>query len=212
MEIIDLSHTIREGMPVYPGTEPPTVTAVSTYEKDHYRESCITMYTHTGTHIDPPAHIVKGGATLDMLSVDSFIGTATVIDCRDMKPSSRFGMERLRSVGERLDRAEFLIFNFGWDKYWGSPEYFEGYPCIDEDVAEYIVSSGKKGVGVDCISVDPVASIAIHKMLFKKSDIVIVENLTNLERLGERLFIFAALPLKIFDGDGSPIRAAAILL
>ena len=54
MKIIDLTHTISEDMPVYPGTEPPVLKPANTYEKDGFRETLLSLYSHTGTHVDPP--------------------------------------------------------------------------------------------------------------------------------------------------------------
>lgn len=61
MRIIDLTHFISEDMPVYPGTLGPEFLPGSTYEKDGFKETVITMFTHTGTHMDPPAHLYAGG-------------------------------------------------------------------------------------------------------------------------------------------------------
>ena len=55
MRVLDLTHTIAENMPVYPGTETPIFAGANTYEKDGFKETKLTMYTHTGTHMDPPA-------------------------------------------------------------------------------------------------------------------------------------------------------------
>ena len=85
MKVIDLTHTIRENMPVYPGTEPPKLSPTSSYESDGFKETLLQMYTHTGTHMDPPAHIFSGRTTLDEFPVDQFIGKALVIDCRELK-------------------------------------------------------------------------------------------------------------------------------
>ena len=57
MRVLDLTHTIAENMPVYPGTETPIFAGANTYEKDGFKETKLTMYTHTGTHMDPPAHL-----------------------------------------------------------------------------------------------------------------------------------------------------------
>ena len=65
MKAIDLTHIITEDMPVYPGTEPPKLTPANSYEKDGFKETLLSLYTHTGTHIDPPAHIFPDGRTLD---------------------------------------------------------------------------------------------------------------------------------------------------
>ena len=68
MRVLDLTHTIAENMPVYPGTETPIFAGANTYEKDGFKETKLTMYTHTGTHMDPPAHLFAGRTTLDALS------------------------------------------------------------------------------------------------------------------------------------------------
>ena len=53
MKIVDLTHTIAENMPVYPGTEGPKLTTANTYETDGFKETLLKMYSHTGTHMDP---------------------------------------------------------------------------------------------------------------------------------------------------------------
>ena len=63
MRVLDLTHTIAENMPVYPGTETPIFAGANTYEKDGFKETKLTMYTHTGTHMDPPAHLFAGRTT-----------------------------------------------------------------------------------------------------------------------------------------------------
>ena len=65
MKVIDLTHTICQNMPVYPGTEPPTFEPANSYEKDGFKETKISMFTHTGTHMDPPAHLFPHLTRLD---------------------------------------------------------------------------------------------------------------------------------------------------
>ena len=74
MKVIDLTHTIREDMPVYPGTETPGLSPASSYEKDGFKETLLHMYSHTGTHMDPPAHLYEGRTTLDQFPADQFVG------------------------------------------------------------------------------------------------------------------------------------------
>ena len=85
MKVIDLTHVISEDMPVYPGTEPPKLEPANTYEKDGFKETLMSMYTHTGTHMDPPAHLFADRTTLDQFPVSQFVGKALVIDCRISK-------------------------------------------------------------------------------------------------------------------------------
>ncbi len=213
MKIIDLTHTISENMPVYPGTERPKLAQANTYEKDGFKETLMTMYSHTGTHMDPPAHLYANRTTLDKFPITQFIGSAVVIDCSELEEGGRITMEHINKNREIADKAEFLIFRTGWDKYWGKDEYYGDYPFIDNDVAEYIVSNNKKGVGLDTIGLDPIRdeNLTLHKKLFKENEIVIIENLTDLKLVGNDLFTFFALPLKHENADGSPIRAVAVL-
>ena len=71
----------------------------------------------------------------------------------------------------------------------------------------------QKGLGFDTIGIDPIADEGLtrHRLLLSQRDIVIIENLTNLDKIGEGLFLFAALPLKYENADGAPVRAVAML-
>lgn len=211
MKVIDLTHVITAQMPVYPGTEPPMLEPANTYEKDGFKETKLSMYTHTGTHMDPPAHLYPGRTTLDRFPPEQFIGKALVIDCRSLREGEPITMEHIARYGEKVDQADFLLFHLGWDKRWGSETYFGDYPCIDDEVLDKILRGSYKGIGFDVIGLDPIAdgNLTRHKKLFKSKEIVNIENLCNLELCGDKLFWFSCFPLKIADSDGSPIRAVA---
>lgn len=213
MKIIDLTHTIKENMPVYPGTEPPTLQPANTYEKDGFKQTKISMFSHTGTHMDPPAHLFKERKTLDQFPAEQFFGKALVIDCRNLSTGELITSAHLQKYGKLVNEADFLLFNLGWDKFWGTDAYFGDYPCIDDDVLDYIIRGNYKGIGFDVIGLDPIAdeNLTRHKKLFENNDIVNIENLKNLELCGRELFLFSCCPLKIEESDGSPIRAIAIL-
>lgn len=213
MNIIDLTHTISENMPVYPGTERPKLEVASTYEKNGFKETLLTMFSHTGTHMDSPAHLFSQGTTLDSFSSRQFVGKGLVIDCSDLKDGEKITMKYIEAVKEKADKAQFILFHTGWDKYWNTNSYFGEYPYISEEVAEYLLNSSKKGVGLDVIGIDPISdeNLTIHKKLLSKNNIVIIENLTCLDKVGDDLFTFCALPLKFNNSDGAPVRAIAIL-
>ena len=209
MKVIDLTHTISEDMPVYPGTEKPKLTTVNTYSKDGFKETCFEIYSHVGTHMDPPAHIFENRTTLDQFPPEQFIGKAVVIDCRDLKEGQTITIDKINM--EKAKLADFLLFNLGWDKRWKDASYFYDYPCIDDEVLEFILTQNFKGIGFDVIGFDPIhdENLTRHKALFKNKDIVNIENLKNLDQCGNDLFWFSCFPLKIKDSDGSPIRAIA---
>ena len=211
MKVLDLTHTITPDMPVYPGTEPPVFEPANTYERDGFKETKVSLFTHTGTHMDPPAHLFPGRTTLDSFPAEQFIGRALVVDCRGLPDGGAITMEHLRKYGALADEADFLLFCLGWDKYWGTDAYFGDYPCIDFEVLDYILQGDYKGIGFDVIGLDPIAdeNLTRHKKLFAEKDIVNIENLKGLEQCPAGLFWFSCCPLKLADADGAPIRAVA---
>ncbi len=211
MKVIDLTHTIQENMPVYPGTQPPALRPANTYETDGFKETLLSLFSHTGTHMDPPAHLFPGRTTLDQFPASQFIGKGIVIDCRDRKEGEAITMEQLNRTGPEIEQADFLLFHLGWDTRWGTASYFGDYPCIDDEVLDYILSRNYKGIGFDVIGLDPIrdTNLTRHKKLFKTKDIVNIENLCNLGQCGSGLFYFSCYPLKWKDSDGSPVYAVA---
>lgn len=212
MNIIDLTHLISENMPVYPGTEKPKLTPATTLENDGFRETLLNMYSHTGTHMDTPGHLLEDAAMLDELPASTFVGSALIIDCRDLREGDTVPLSHITRYGEDAEKAEFLLFNFGWDRFWNDEKYFGDYPYLGEDTVDYIIKTKKKGVGLDVIGIDPISdsALSIHKKLFRSGNIVVIENLCNLDKVGSGLFTFAALPLKYENSDGAPVRAIAI--
>ena len=211
MRVIDLTHPVTNTMPVYPGTPPVRLTTACTYETDGFRETLLSMSSHTGTHMDAPGHLFADRTTLDAMPPEQFIGKALVIDCRHLKEGDAITSACLAPYGDRIAQAEFLLFNTGWDAYWGLEAYFGDYPCIDEEVLNLVIAGNYKGIGFDVIGLDPIADINLtrHKALFAARDIVNIENLRNLHLCGRELFDFSALPLALADADGAPVRAVA---
>ena len=169
------------------------------------------MYSHTGTHIDPPAHLFAGARTLDRYPAAQFLGRALVIDCRMLREGEAITMAQLQPYGEKLRDAEFLLFCLGWDTRWGTEAYFGDYPCLDDEVLSYVISGNYKGIGFDVIGLDPIADAALprHRRLFSETEMLNIENLKNLTLCGSELFWFGCFPLKWEGSDGAPARAVA---
>ena len=211
MKVYDLSHALTNGMPVYPGTSEPQFSTACTIGKDGFKETKITMLSHTGTHIDAPAHLFEKGTGLDEFEVSQFIGTAIVIDCREIPEGGKITMSHLEKYKKEIRDVDFILFNTGWDDKWGKPEYFSGYPCIDHALAQMIAEGSYKGIGFDTISVDPVdePSLPRHKIILGTNNIINIENLTGLDKLPQGKVMFSCLPLKLSDADGCSARAVA---
>ena len=216
MTLVDLTHPIRPEMPAYPGDPPPRCGDFAKFDPDGYRVREVTMISHTGTHLDAPAHMVPGGRRLDDFPLEHFVGRACLLDVTDLSPGEPIGPERLSAFGDELSRAEYLLVRTGWAARWGEPEYFEEIPVFGAAAAGRLAGLAEanggrlRGVGLDVCSVDPVGAEAfpIHHALLG-AGLVIVENLADLSALPPGGFAFHCPPLPLVDADGAPCRAWA---
>lgn len=210
MQTLDLSHVISSDMPVFPGTPYPKIKSASTLAVAGFVEKEVTLYTHTGTHLDAPAHILPAGQTLDAYPAQWFWGQGVTLDFSRLK---RGAIEKkdILPFASTIREADFVLLHTGWSNYWGDPSYFADYPVLTAEAAEWLATFNLKGFGVDAISVDGMdaADYTIHKLFLSKKT-VIIENLTNLSSLIGRNFNLFCFPLMLKDADGSPVRAVAI--
>ena len=104
-----------------------------------------------------------------------------------------------------------IIIATGWYKNLTKKTYFEKNPGLSSSAADYLSSKKINLVGIDSPSIDVGSNkeFSVHKIL-SKNNIIIVENLANLEKIKSPKFKFIALPLKLKDATGSPIRAIAV--
>ena len=209
--LIDLTHTITPEMPMYPGSPAPALAPAAALDRDGYRETVLTLASHTGTHMDAPAHMLGDGASLEALPVSRFCGRAAVLDVSGLPPGSVLTAEFLREREALFRRAEFLLFCTGWEQRWGTPAYCDGgFPVPDREAARYLVSRGLKGVGTDALSVDALEdeTYPVHRTLLG-GGLVILESLCLKQAVGRGDMTLYALPLKFENADGAPVRAVA---
>ena len=209
--IIDLTHTIMPGMPMYPGSEAPSLTPTGTLTRNGFRETRISLASHTGTHMDAPSHMLRQGCNLEVLPASQFCGRAVVLDVSGLPPRSVITADFLRERNCALRSADFALFYTGWEKKWGTGAYYDDeFPVPDEEAAKYLVSCGLKGVGTDALSVDTLrdSEFLAHRALLS-GGLVIIESLCLKKVVGRKDLMFFALPLKFENADGAPVRAIA---
>ncbi len=208
--IVDLTHTLKNEITVFPGTVSPKFEQESTIEKDGFAELSITMCSHTGTHMDAPAHIIPNSKSLNDFTLDKFVGRGIVVDCSRKRS---INLEFLKQIQEKIEQTDFILFYTGWHKKWNSPNYFDEFPSLTQKAVEWLLKFKLKALGFDTISVDKLTDVKLpnHHLLLQK-EILIIENMTNLDKLIGNLFELNCIPLKIENSDGSPIRAFARIL
>jgi kynurenine formamidase len=211
LKIIDLTHTVSPDMPVYPGTEQPVFLTGCSIEEAGFLEKKIIMYSHTGTHIDAPAHLIKDHNTLDLLPIEHFHGTALMLNMEN-RESKTIDVKDLEPHKEAIKKIDFLLIYTGWSKYWGSDKYFSDFSVLSIEAATWLTGFQLKGIGFDTISADTADTedYPVHK-IFLQENIIIVENLKNLVSLPGSVFDFSCFPVKFKDADGSPVRAVAYI-
>jgi kynurenine formamidase len=221
-ELVDLSHTLQEGIPAWPTHARFGQTLYESYELgDVARHYGLSMSEHTGTHIDAPLHFIAEGPAhygVDEIALDRLVGRAATIEATGLEPGDLIDADHIRSWEQEhgsIETGDKVLFRYGWDERWGTgPEgrsFLEDWPGLGSDAAEYLVEKGISLVGCDTLAVDAAGSVEnpAHYALLG-NEIYIAENLKNLDRLVS-FCLFAAFPLKIRGGSGSPVRAVALV-
>jgi arylformamidase len=202
MQIVDLSVLINEDTPVYPGDPKTKVEPAGVFVKDGFNDHFISMGTHVGTHVDAPMHMLEDGRGLDEIPVGQFVGQG-----RYIKVDGSFDIQKIKNAG--IQPGEIVLFHTGMSDKYHDADYFEQYPAMSKEIADYLVEQKVKMVGLDTGSADNADGFPIHKALLD-GNVLIIENLTNLAALAGKSFMVYALPLKL-SVDGSPARVIAVL-
>lgn len=207
MHVVDLTHPMRTGMPVFPGDEPVNIRRTHFVNKDGFANTQLSFNTHVGTHVDTAAHLYADAPGLDWMGPDNFVGWAAVVDCTGAKFIDHPHLAHLA----QFDVLDFVLMKTGWDQHWKTDQYYKDFPVLTETACRFLGGLQLKGIGLDTPSPDPVDSrdLRNHKALLDHG-LVIVENLTNLDELPEQDFMFSCLPLRIADGEGCPVRAVGM--
>ena len=211
--LIDLSHRLEHGQPNFPFDPKISVLVHNTVASIGYNITQISMSTHQGTHLDAPYHFYDDGKTVDQVPLDHFYGPAELIDLAPsshLPPKEPITLKMLEPHAEKFQSGAKVIYRTGWDRTFGTPECFTEFPTLTLEAARWIADRRIGLLGMDTMT--PSTDWKdVHWTLLKKGvEIVIVEGLTNLDKLPEQ-FIFVGFPLNIKGRDGSPIRAVAIV-
>ena len=212
MKPIDLSLTISESIPSFPGSPKPQFIHWSNIKDDGYNLELLFLSSHTGTHLDAPYHFVKNGLKINQIPLDRLIGKAILIKLKKTKNTSitKLDIELFEKKNGKIPNHSSIFFFTTWQKNLKKNNYFTENPGLDASSAKYLVSKKINLVGIDSPSIDlgKDESFRVHHIL-SKNNILIVENLTNLNKIQSKEFVFTILPLKIKDATGSPVRAVA---
>jgi arylformamidase len=201
---IDVSVTVRHGMPHWPDDPPVVIERVMDIGRgDDCNVSHVAMGVHTGTHMDAPVHFIHGGRSLDQMPLGATMGEARVLEIAD---PHEITVEELQAHGLRAgERILFRTSNS--TRCWQADSFIEDFVYISEPAARHLAEVGVQTVGVDYLSVGGYTAdgVTIHRILLD-AGIWIIEGL-DLSAVGQGRYELICLPVRMHEADGAPARA-----
>ena len=215
IKLIDLSHTIEDGMITYKGLPAPIICDFLSREQSRaiyapgteFQIGKIEMVSNTGTYLDSPFHRYADGKDLSELNLAAVANLEGVL----VQATGRTGRAIGRATFETVDvRGKAVLVHTGWDQHWRTDQYFEGHPFLTADAAAYLAEAGAALVGIDSLNIDDIGGgeRPVHSTLLGR-EILIVEHLCNLGQIPTGDFRFYAVPVKVKGFGTFPVRAFA---
>ena len=215
--LIDLSHTIEDGMITYKGLPAPLICDHISREQSRgiyapgteFQIGKVTMIANTGTYIDSPFHRFADGTDIAGLALSSLAGLDAVVIHADGMSGRKVPAEAFGAVDVR---GKAVLVHTGWARHWRTDQYFENHPFLTAAAAEYLKNEGAKLVGIDAYNIDDTADghRPVHTVLLR-AGIPIVEHMRGLELVPATGASFTAVPPKVSAMGTFPVRAYATL-
>ena len=225
----DLAPVLEEGIPKFPSHPALEIDKTFVYERDGFFSQTIKIGEHVGTHVDAPAHMqpLMMEDTIEKVPAGYLIAPAVVYDIAslNLKAGEKATLEDILLLEKRMNTAvgegEIALIHYGWGKYWEIGEKGKFYslnePGLEEAAVKLFAERKVRAVGSDTVGCESPIKDGVfldsghgHDTYWLKNHILIMEILMNLDKLPPRCY-FLALPLKIKNGSGSPIRPIALV-
>ncbi|WP_121969574.1 cyclase family protein [Leptolyngbya sp. BC1307] len=215
-KLIDLSHTIEDGMITYKGVPAPLICDFLTREasKAYYAEGTtfhigkIEMAANTGTYIDSPFHRYADGKDLSELGLEALADLDGILFHAE-PGQTNIGPQLFANADVK---GKAVLVHTGWDKHWRTDQYFEDHPHLSESAAAWLKEAGATLVGIDSYNIDgtKTGDRPAHSILLG-ADIPIVEHMCRLQDVPDSGFKFNAVPVKVKKFGTFPVRAYAVV-
>ena len=214
MKIIDLTLTISNKIPTFPGSPQPNFIPWEKIKDDGYNLELLFLSSHTGTHLDAPYHFLEKGSKIHEISLKKLVSEAVLIKSikKRNETITKTDIQKFEKKHGKIASFSSVIFYTGWQRNLQKKYYFTKNPGLSVSAAKYLASKKINLVGIDSPSIDlgTDSKFSVHQ-IFAKKGILIVENLANLEKIKSPKFHLVVLPLKLKNATGSPVRAIAFV-
>jgi arylformamidase len=207
VKIIDISWPISSATTGYKDKKVVAFTDVKHFAQDGVRETDIQVSSHTGTHVDAPAHFLKDGKTIDQISLDRLIGQAIVLDCTDV--TDAITREHLLSHDAIINKNDIVLLKTTNSATQPTEKFTPHFIYLHVSGAQYLAEKQIKAVGIDYLGIErSQPEHETHTTLFHH-DVVIIEGL-RLEHVQPGRYEFYCLPLNVIGLEAAPARAILV--
>jgi kynurenine formamidase len=223
--VVDLSHTITTDIPLWPGDPDVIFDDIATFENDGYFLRKFSIGEHSATHMNAPNSFHEDGMGIDGYSPESLVRPAVVIDVRQQaaeNPDYVISIDDIKHWERRHGRIKpgtLVLFYTGWQELWHSPEEFINadsngvlhFPGVGGDTTRFLLDKRKiAGVGIDTHGADPGQDelFATNTQVLAENGIIL-ECLTNLDKIPARGTTVVIGILRLDNGSGSPVSVMA---
>jgi len=214
MKILDLTLTVSDKIPTFPGSPHPHFIPWENVKDNGYNLELLFLSTHTGTHLDAPHHFLEKGSKIHEISLKKLVSEAVLIKSGKKSGESitKTDIQKFEKKYGKIESFSSVIFLTGWQRNLQKKYYFTKNPGLSVSAAKYLASKKIGLVGIDSPSVDvgTNSKFPVHQ-IFAKKGMLIVENLANLDKIKSSKFHLVVLPLKLKNATGSPVRAIAFV-
>lgn len=206
-KIIDISWPITSDITSYKDAKPATLTTFKNFPQDIARDSNLMLNSHTGTHVDAPAHFLEKGPSIESFMLDQFIGP-----CKVLNFTHKLDCITAHDLEAADIQAESIVLFKTKNSFCKPTEPFnESFIYLERSGAQYLVDKKIKAVGIDYLGIERNQSdYKTHKTLLQ-TNIPIIEGL-RLEHVATGLYFFIFLPLHLNGTEAAPGRAILLPL
>ncbi len=205
MIIIDISWPISESMTGYKDRMSVHFEQLKTFSKDQVRSSRITLDSHTGTHIDAPAHFLSDGKTIDQIDRGIIIGECTVLDFMEVTD----GVTKSDLEKKKIKEGDIVLLKTKNSSLGLDAAFDKNFIYLEKSGAQYLVEKKIKAVGIDYLGIERNQPDHETHTILMKHEIGIIEGL-RLSHVEPQRYFFLCLSLPVVGLEAAPARAILV--
>lgn len=202
MDIIDISWPITPTMTSYKDNKNISFEHTKLFESNAVRESKLHIGSHTGTHIDAPAHFMQDGQTIEKIPLSASVGPCHVIDLTEVTeyitPDDFDGID--------IQQGDIIICKTQNSQLLPTQPFDHHFVYLAQSAADFLVEKKIKAIGIDYLGIERNQPKHETHISLMRNGIVIIEGL-RLQHVQPGRYFLWCLPLAVQGLEAAPARA-----